>query len=891
MTLNSAVLLPALQAALDAVDQAVAVIAAPEWRCTYANAAFASMLPGMDFGKLALGDMFPEASLTQVRALIDEALATRRKVPRKLQCKLSTGLDCTVEVSPVSLQDSNAQSLFILVLAPAATGAPGAMAQESLDHASALREKTALLEAISNSSPDVIFAKDRLGRMTFANPGVLALVGKKLDQVLGRTDLEFLDDRAAAAEVMANDLRIMETGIAEEIEETVPLPDGRKKVWLSRKTPYIDEHGKVIGLLGISRDITDRKAAEEGLRTAHRAMSRILDSITDGLAVMDRDWRYTYFSETGARILGVRREDMIGHRLWDLFPQADEALFGMMYRRAMETGEATHFEEYYPAPLDMWVECHCYPSEDGLSVYFHDVTQRHKADEALSKSEQRAQALARLAQNEQARLRAVLETVPIGIAYVDAQAGIVRTNVAHKDLWGAEQHIIEAGNYRDRKGWWAGDHERKGQPLNQDDWSLARALKGEIVSGELITIERFDDKVHRIILVRAHPIKGTDGRVSGAVAALMDVTEQMRTEAALRESEEKFRTITNALPQMVWTALPDGTIDYHNEQFYQFMGLRPGEAEGKTAWADKLLHPEDKEAGSLRWKESVESGKLYEMTYRVRDRSGEYRWILARALPLRDETGAITKWLGTDTDIHVNKLNEQAMETASRQKDDFLAMLGHELRNPLAPIATAAEMLKMAARDDPKVSRASEVIGRQVRHMAALLDDLLDVSRVTRGFVELRKDTVDLESVIDTAVEQSKPVFKSRAHTLLVKTGVSHPPVIGDRNRLVQVVANLLNNAAKYTPPNGTVVLSVRAESGRVIVEVEDNGIGIDAALLPHIFELFTQAERTPDRSQGGLGIGLALVKTIVGLHGGEIVATSAGLGAGSRFTVTLPLA
>ena len=217
-------------------------------------------------------------------------------------------------------------------------------------------------------------------------------------------------------------------------------------------------------------------------------------------------------------------------------------------------------------------------------------------------------------------------------------------------------------------------------------------------------------------------------------------------------------------------------------------------------------------------------------------------------------------------------------------------MLAHELRNPLAPIATAAELLKMAVSPE-HIRSSSEVISRQVRHMTSLVDDLLDVSRVTRGLIKLDKARVAVDALVSSATEQSRPLIAARAHVLSVEIYAAGVHVDGDATRLVQVITNLLNNAAKYTPRGGMIVLHVARRDGGVDISVTDNGIGIEGGLLPHVFDLFTQAERTPDRSQGGLGIGLALVRNMVALHGGEVQARSEGLGKGSTFTVWLPLA
>ena len=230
------------------------------------------------------------------------------------------------------------------------------------------------------------------------------------------------------------------------------------------------------------------------------------------------------------------------------------------------------------------------------------------------------------------------------------------------------------------------------------------------------------------------------------------------------------------------------------------------------------------------------------------------------------------------------------LEREHQRKDEFLAMLAHELRNPLAPISSAAQLLRVLFADVPRIRDVSGVISRQVAHMTHLVDDLLDVSRVTRGLVTINQTTVELGAVLREAAEQIKPVIDARKHSLTLEIAPEALTVCGDRTRLVQVAANLLNNAAKYTPDGGVLHVSLARRDRMAVLQVRDNGIGIGADLLPVVFDLFTQAERTPDRAQGGLGLGLALVKKLVELHGGAVEAHSAGQGQGSTFTVRLPL-
>jgi len=372
--------------------------------------------------------------------------------------------------------------------------------------------------------------------------------------------------------------------------------------------------------------------------------------------------------------------------------------------------------------------------------------------------------------------------------------------------------------------------------------------------------------------------------------ALAESLEQLSQFAPdIQESEAKFHTLINAMPQMIWSALPDGFHDYFSQQLYDFTGIPAGSADGE-AWS-AIFHPEDQPLAWEHWRRSLATGEPYEIQYRLRHRSGGYRWVLGRALPVQGNAGEISRWMGTCTDIHEQKLAEQALQQASQRKDEFLAMLAHELRNPLAPISTAAELLKLAAGNAEVVRKSSEIIGRQVRHMASLVDDLLDVSRVTRGLVKLKTELIDLKLVVGSAVEQAQPLIEARHHHLQLDLCAAPALVKGDKARLTQVLVNLLNNAAKFTPQGGQIALVVRAQGKLVHLRVTDNGMGIEPALLPHVFDVFTQGKHNFDLAQGGLGLGLSLVKNIVSLHGGQATGRSDGPGTGSTFTLTLPLA
>jgi PAS domain S-box-containing protein len=278
-------------------------------------------------------------------------------------------------------------------------------------------------------------------------------------------------------------------------------------------------------------------------------------------------------------------------------------------------------------------------------------------------------------------------------------------------------------------------------------------------------------------------------------------------------------------------------------------------------------------------------------------KNGSYRWFNVRADWYRDKEDEPYALNGVNVDIQAAKTNEDELRQAIDQlkeadirKDEFLAMLAHELRNPLAPIRAASELLRLARLDEARVRQTSQIIGRQVDHMTGLVDDLLDVSRVTRGLIELEKAPVDMRNIVTEAVEQVNPLIQARRHHLALHLSPEPVTVMGDNKRLVQILANLLHNAAKYTHEGGNIILKSHVLDHKVRIDIEDDGIGMDPQLATHVFDLFSQAKRTPDRSSGGLGLGLALVKSLVQLHGGTVACSSEGIGKGSTFSVCLPM-
>ncbi|HEY1744939.1 MAG TPA: ATP-binding protein, partial [Granulicella sp.] len=387
---------------------------------------------------------------------------------------------------------------------------------------------------------------------------------------------------------------------------------------------------------------------------------------------------------------------------------------------------------------------------------------------------------------------------------------------------------------------------------------------------------------------RAIPLLDAHGEIIEWFGAAHDVSGRKEAEKALRESEERFRMMADNISQLAWTCDQLGIVTWYNRRWLEYTGMT---LEQMAGWGWKRVqHPEHVDrvvAGVMR---SQQTGEPWEDTFPLRGEDGCYRWFLSRAIPIRDDTGKVIRWFGTNTDITEQREAEQALRIADQRKDEYVAMLAHELRNPLAPISNGAALLRMKAEVDPSLQAVAAMIDRQVRHMARLLEDPLDVGRISQHKITLQRTPVAIATVVSRALETSRPLIAARHHRLNAPAPAKGLYVLGDLTRLTQALANVLNNAAKYTPEGGSIWVSTPAAGGFVEIVVSDDGVGIAAEMLPLVFDLFVQAKRDADRSEGGLGIGLALVRKIIDLHGGTVHASSEGMGRGAQVTLRLPL-
>ncbi|CAN5252187.1 hypothetical protein BH20VER2_BH20VER2_10000 [soil metagenome] len=397
------------------------------------------------------------------------------------------------------------------------------------------------------------------------------------------------------------------------------------------------------------------------------------------------------------------------------------------------------------------------------------------------------------------------------------------------------------------------------------------------------------DGVVRWIRVRARAFfegTGAKRRPTQCMGTFLDITERKEHESALLESEARFRQLADSIPQLAWMARPDGWLFWYNQRWYEFTGTTPEQMEG---WGWQRVHDEKELPRIIEsWTAALASAEPWEDTFPLRRHDGEFRVHLSRAMPFRDSAGKVVLWFGTNTDITELVQAEEAANAANRAKDHFIAVLSHELRTPLTPVL--ASIMDLHAREDlpPPVSEAVELIRRNVELEARLIDDLLDVTRITKGKLRMDRQVVSLHSVLKDALRICATDVSRKHIAATLELGAANPHVEGDGPRLLQAFWNLLQNAVKFTPAEGEITIRTRGEGERVTVEIEDNGIGIEAMALPRIFDAFGQADDSISRRFGGLGLGLALSKALVEAHGGTIEVSSRGRDQGTVFTIEL---
>jgi PAS domain S-box-containing protein len=493
---------------------------------------------------------------------------------------------------------------------------------------------------------------------------------------------------------------------------------------------------------------------------------------------------------------------------------------------------------------------------------------------------------------ELARYRALVDASPVLLWQANAQGRVVFRSENFARYTGLPiglpmRAALELDNATESPAW------TRAAIVHPDDlpqvllqWSAC------VASGQSFEMElrlRGADGLYRWHLNRGQPLSDAQGQVSGWAGSCVNIDDMKLMEAAVRESEERFRAMADSAPLMIWVTDPQGQILFVNRAFFDFFGKKQRDI-ANSSWAD-LLHPDDLARHQAAYAEALRTRQPFHAQVRVRHADGLWRWVDSAGAPRFTGNGDFAGLVGTSPDITELKRAGEALSEADRHKTEFLAMLAHELRNPLVPIRSAVLLMRRLGSPDDQLNALRDVVERQTNHLARLIDDLLDLARINEGKIVLRESRAALAALVAQAVETVQPLMEAAGHQLSVALPADPVHLFADETRLTQVLSNLLSNAVKYCQPGGHVALSAQADAGWLRLSVKDDGVGISTDMLTRVFELFTQDERSLDRARGGLGIGLTLVKRVVEMHGGSVQAFSDGPGCGSEFVLRLPLA
>lgn len=658
----------------------------------------------------------------------------------------------------------------------------------------------------------------------------------------------------------AEQLRTMNESMALQIERRERTEESLRKAQLELET-QVNERTRE--LANVNRDLERQR---EWLQVT-------LSSIGDAVIATDTQAKVAFMNRAAEELTGWSRQEAEGKPLEQVFCAIDVST-----RRAVENPalqilqergivrNAQHRLLIRKDGSEIPIDDTAAPIRDssgqtiGAVLISRDITKERKAEQAILERER--------------FLQTVLDNTP-GLIYVkDAGGRFLLVNRRFADAAGRPASQILGRIETDIFG-----DGRFSSAILQND---RRVLHGEEVV-ELEERVELADGVHTYLSVKV-PAEGVGfpGRVLCGFS--LDITERKRAEAQLNETREMFQSFMDHSPARSWIKDDEGRYVFMNLALQHGLQVTPEEWLGKTAFD---FHPyELAEAISANDRLVLKNNEPQQFVEEVLQ-NGEHRFLLSHKFCM--VRGGHRHVAGTAIDITEQMQAEQALRDADSRKNEFLATLAHELRNPLSPIRSAVAVIQRQGTPDPKVVKLSEIIDRQVQHMARLLDDLMDVSRITQDRIELRKETITLSSVIAATLEACAPLIEAKRHDLQVNLPREPVEMYADLTRLVQTLCNLLNNAAKYTAPGGRISLTAVRDGEEVRISVKDTGIGIDRAHQPRLFEMFSQVTSALDRSGGGLGIGLALSRGLIEAHGGHIEAHSAGLNMGSEFIVHLP--
>lgn len=693
----------------------------------------------------------------------------------------------------------------------------------------------------------------------------------------------------------------------------IRLPEGR--LFLRRLTPYRTEQGVSEGMVVTFTEVTALRESERQARERRDEIEAVYRTAPVGLALIDRNFRYLRVNEILARVHGLPVEEHIGRTLKEVLGDLADQMKPSL-SEVMENGQAIYGLEYRaPTPAapevlrDWWISYFPMRDREGRLTAVNAVMQDQTERKWEERRRQAEHAVGQIL-NQGAGVRAALGAV--------MEALLANLEMKLAELWQLEGDRLVLS---DVKSTLEGEHleswirQSRGYSFPRGVGLPGRAW----ADGELAWIHdlqvsrefRRQKTIESLQVKTAVGIPLISGEFHGVVALYTD--RRLETDAALDESlltvgadvarylgrrrAEEALAISEERLQLAQEAGQMGTWDWNlandmvhlNPRARRLLAMETEESTLPLEDTFANVHAEDQPPLRRALEDVAREGGHLAVEFRVQVDEDE-RWLIGRGAALRDQEGRAVRMVGLIFDVTERRRQEEALRRTSREKDEFLAMLAHELRNPLAPITHAVQILGAYPPDEDEVAEMYDIIARQSRYLARLVDDMLDVSRIARGQIPLVRRPEDLVELVRSTVRDYRSTFAEHDLELRAELPEGSVWVNVDAVRMGQVVGNLLHNAAKFTEPGGTVTVSLEATPGTAVLRVGDTGIGIEPTALRHVFEPFQQAAQSLDRGRGGLGLGLALVRGLVELHGGSIRARSEGVGQGAEFVIRLPL-
>jgi PAS domain S-box-containing protein len=746
---------------------------------------------------------------------------------------------------------------------------------------------------VDGAKDHAIIRTDAAGNIVDWSKGAEQILGFSKDEIMGRPGSIIFTPEDLAKGADEQEMKLARAQGRAEDTRWHMKKNGERFFTTGIMNPLYDTHAKVTGYVKIIRDATAIMKSEQRLKqarsealaarqSAELARKELHDFFMQAPAamciVMAPDYKFTLANPPYERLVGRK---VVGKTLYEAFTPEEVSHFIPFLDRVIKTGEPYIGRELplnIPAgngeasSLLIDLAYHPFWGDEGqikgVLAVVQDVTDVARARQKIEESEK--------------QLRLITDAQPNLISYIDRNYRYTFANKAYEKWFGWEIAELVGKTVA----------EAAGQAIfNEAKPAIDQALAGERITVERVLTYRDGPRFVRMTFI---PDLDANGQVRGIFSTVFNITEEKRTEQAIRESEKKFRRLADAMPQIVWTANADGNLDYYNKGFFDYTGFTLEETQG-WGW-EKIMHPDDFARAAPVWRESIKTGKPYHMEYRLRRRDGIYRWHLGRAVAIRDEHDRIVKWYGTNTDIHDYKIlteelksARRAAEIASETKSSFLANMSHEIRTPMTAVLGFIEVLKDPFLSEYDRQDAIARIESSGRTLLRVIDDVLDISKIEAGKLSIQKTRFSPFEVASEVTSLLRISAEQKGVSLKFNIDRNTPTVAySDPSRLRQILTNLLGNAVKFTS-RGEVTLQVRAECPEHLVfEVVDTGIGISKEDQAKLFQPFAQADASISRAFGGTGLGLMLSRRLAEQLGGSLSLSESTPGKGSRFTAKI---